>query len=189
MLPALFAGISGLFALGKLIADSANKNKNRGGMQQGGLPQGALQIPKFNPETMQGLQQLLNMGLGGWQQNQPNFGPVKQNALDTFNRDIVPSIAERFAGTSRRSSGLEGALGAASAGLSSNLGAMEQGFNQQNRNQLLQLLQLGTQPQYESVYKTRQPGFGENLAVNALPSLIENAPELSKLFGSWMKGA
>jgi hypothetical protein len=186
-IPLLLGGISAilsLFSAAKNASDSAASGR-RGGQQQGGqggLPQGALQIPKFDPQTMQGLHQLLSMGLQGWGQNQPDFGPIKQNALNTFNSDIVPTIAERFAGTSRRSSGLEGSLGAAGAGLASNLGAMEQGFNQNNRSQLLQLLQLGTQPQYDNAYKTRQPGFAENLATSAAPSLIQNAPQLWNMF-------
>lgn len=183
------AGIgSALAGLAKIISDSIQKSKDRKAFQRTGLPPGALQIPKFNQDTMQGLQQLLNMGLQGWQQNPASFDPIRQNALNTFHQNIVPTIAERFAGTSRRNSGLEGSLGAAGAGLASNLGAQEQMFNQQNRNQLLQLLQLGTQPQFESVYKTKQPGFLENAAVGALPSFIQNYPELSQMFNQWQTG-
>lgn len=163
----------------------------QGGMQggMGGLPKGALQIPKYDPQTMQTLQQLLGMGLQGWQQNQPDFGPIREKALADFQSNTVPSIAERFAGTSRRSSGLEGALGAAGAGLQRDLGAMEQGFGQQNRQQLLGLLQLGLTSPYESVYKGRQPGFGENLAVSALPALIQSAPDLYDMFSKWGSAA
>lgn len=197
MIPAIITGLSALAGLISTIISATQQSKQnriggsqgRMGGQQGGLPQGALQIPKFNPQTMEGLQQLLDMGLQGWQQNQPNFGPIRDKALADFQSNVIPSIAERFAGTSRRSSGLEGALGAAGAGLSRDLGALEQGFGQQNRNQLLQLLQLGTQPQYDNAYKTRQPGFGENLTVSAAPAVIQHAPEIIKMFGEWFKKA
>jgi hypothetical protein len=175
--------------LNSLFNRSGRRNRGGGGMQQGGmqggLPKGAFQIPKYDPQTMQTLQQLLGMGLQGWQQNQPDFGPIREKAEADFYSNVVPSIAERFAGTSRRSSGLEGALGAAGAGLKRDLSAMEQGFGQQNRNQALQLLQLGLTSPYESVYKGRQPGFGENLAVSALPALIQSAPDLYDMFSKW----
>lgn len=195
MLPVL-AAIGGLTALSKIIADSINKSKDRKMMsrmgQQGqmGLPKGALQIPKFNPQTMEGLQQLLSMGLQGWQQNPAEFEPYAQEAKRRFQGESIPLLAERFGGSdSKRSSAFEGVLSRSQQRFDQGIEAQRQGFNQQNRNQLLQLLQLGTQPQYESVYKTRQPGFGENLAVNSLPSLIQYAPQLSELFSSWMGGS
>lgn len=155
------------------------------GMGGGQLPKGALQIPKFSPNQMQGLEQLLGIGLGGLQQTPFDFGPIKDNAIKSFYSDIIPTIQERYAGTASNSSGLQGAIGGAGARLGRELGGMEQGFNFQNRGQALQALALGLQSPYETIYKKRQPGFFENAGVAAVPALIQNAPELYKMFNEW----
>lgn len=166
---------------------SSNKPQRMQGQQgsQFGLPQGALQIPKYGPEGMQALNQLLGMGLSGLQQNAPSFGPIAQNARRDFATQTVPLLAERFGGLgARRSGAFEGVLSGANRQFEQDLRAQEQQFGQQNRNQLLQMLQLGLTSPYESIYKTRQPSFGENLAVSSVPALIQAAPELLKLYNN-----
>lgn len=174
-LAGLGGGLSNLFG---------GKGGQQGGMQQGGLPKGALQIPKYGPQGMQALNQLLSSGLGGLQQQgTPSFGPIADNARRDWATQSVPLLAERFGGLgARRSGAFEGVLSGAQRQFEGDLRGQEQMFGQQNRNSLLNQLQLGLTSPYESVYKTRQPGFGENLAVGAAPSLIENAPQLWKFF-------
>lgn len=181
-LAGLGGGLKSLFSSNKPQQNQAS---------QFGLPQGSLQIPKYGPEGMQALNQLLGMGLSGLQQNAPSFGPIAQNARRDFATQTVPLLAERFGGLgARRSGAFEGVLSGANRQFEQDLRAQEQQFGQQNRNQLLQMLQLGLTSPYESIYKTRQPGFGENLAVAAVPSLIQNAPQLYNLLqGTPAEGA
>lgn len=192
------AGLLSLFAAAKNASDAAGRGRGRGmqggigqqgGMGQMGLPKGALQIPKFNPQQMQGLSQLLNQGFQGLQQTPFDFGKIKDDAYKSFYTDLIPTIQERYAGTSSNSSGLQGAIGGAGARLERELAALQQGYNVQNRGQALQALSLGLQSPYETIYKKRQPGFGENAAIAAIPAAIQNAPELTKMFSEWFSGA
>ena len=99
-------------------------------------------------------------------------------------------MAERFGGlNARRSGAFEGALSGAQRQLQEGLASQEQGFNQNNRNQLLQLLNLGLQSPFESIYKKRQPGFLENAATSAIPAAIQYAPQLSDVFSQLGKAS
>lgn len=188
----LFTIISSLIGAGGTLANLFGGNKNKR-MQQGqfggGVPEGVLQVPRFSSEQNDVLQQLLTMGLGGLRNTPSSFGPIAQNAQNRFSNEVIPSLAERFGSlNSKRSSAFEGALTGAQRQLQENLAAQEQGFNQQNRGQLLQLLGLGLQSPFESIYKKRQPGFFENAATSAIPAAIQYAPQLSQVFSQLGKG-
>lgn len=188
----LFALISSLIGGAGALANTINSGKrNRQQPMQGGqAPEGVLQIPRFNQQQNDALMQLLSMGLQGYQRNPASFAPIAQNAQNRFSNEVIPSLAERFGGlNSRRSGAFEGVLSGAQRQLQENLGAQEQGFNQQNRGQLLQLLQLGLQSPFESIYKKRQPGFFENVATSAIPAAIQYAPQLSQAFSGMGKGS
>lgn len=144
------------------------------GMNSMELPGGstATQLGRFQPEQTNVLSQLLQGGISGLQ-NLPSasFEPIKQAAMSQFSQDIIPGIAERFSGLGaggQRSSAFQQALGGAGAGLAERLAAMQQGFNMQQRQmdlgQLMSMLQMGLQPQFEYGITPPQSGFGTQLA-------------------------
>lgn len=100
-------------------------------------------------------------------------------AMRQFHQEIIPSIAQKFASQfgegSRSSSGFRQALGAAGAGLAQDLQA-QRGERQQNAlTQLMQLMQTGLTPQFQTLLRQRQPGLletGAKGAIKAAPSLL-----------------
>lgn len=120
------------------------------------------QVPTVNSQQQSALQQILSQGLSGIQNPTQGFEPIAQNATNQFQQNIVPSIAERFSGLgagAQRSSAFGQQLGAAGAGLSSNLAAQEAQYGQQALGPLLQLLQFGLRPQFENAYQPGQSGL------------------------------
>jgi len=133
------------------------------------LPGGttAVQTPRFTPQQRGGYEQLLQQGLSGMQ-NIPSaqFGPIADLYKTQFQQQTIPTIAERFTGMGaggQRSSAFEQALGGAGAGLNQQLAGMEQQFNMQQRGQeisrLMNMLQMGLQPQFQTDYIPPEPGF------------------------------
>lgn len=103
-------------------------------------------------------------------------------AITQFEQQIVPGIAERFAGSgSLSSSQFNRALAGAGANLAENLQAQRAGLQQNALSQLMQLLStgLGTQ-QFENIYTPRQPGFLESLTG---PALQATGTALGGFFG------
>jgi hypothetical protein len=81
----------------------------------------------------------------------------------------------------QRSSAFPQLLGQAGAGLESGLAAQEQQFGQQNLQNLMQLLGMGLQPQFETAFLPQQPSalaqFGAPIAAglgSALPLLLQS---------------
>lgn len=148
-----------------------------------GTPTSYQQVPRLAPQQISAQGSALQNALQMLQQR-PNldFAPIAQQARQQFSQQTVPSIAERFTSMgsgAQRSSAFQGALGSAGAGLESQLAAMgsQYGLQQQGQqNQLLQaLLQLGLQPQFETVGTSARPGlFGQ-----AGSALLGSAPILA----------
>lgn len=192
MLPLLLGGaaIGGLSSIISNIIQGSNQRSQQRRMQSGApmmgmnVGEGLSQLPKFNQQQNQALSQLLQSGLSGWNQNKPDFGPIRDAAINRFNTETIPGLSERFTamGGGQRSSAFQNALGSAGGALNQNLAAMQQQFGQQDRNQLLQLLQLGLQSPYEYLYKERQPGFLESATTSALPGLMQALPGLLQLY-------
>jgi len=185
--------------------------QNPQGFPQYQLPNGgtAVGLPNFNPQQMSMLSQLGSSGLSGLQSLQglgslpsASFAPIEQAARSQFQQQTVPGIAEQFTGAGaggQRSSAFTNALGAAGAGLDERLAAMKQGFNMQERqqlvgergqeiNRLMNMLKFGLTPQYSYQGFQRQPGFGESLVTAAAPGAIKQGikygiPELMKYLG------
>ena len=148
-----------------------------------GTPGSFVQSPKFNQNQMNILQSLLGLGQNSLQSGSMpglDFSPIAQKITKQFNEQIVPSLAERFTamGGGQRSSAFQGALGQAGAGLGENLAASEQQFKLQQLPAIMQLLNLGLQPQFESSYIPATPGFGQGIAggigqgIGMLPMLL-----------------
>jgi len=144
-----------------------------------GTPGQLMQLNRFTPQQQNLQNQSIQQLMGLLQNNQSgqqgfNFAPIAQQARTNFQTQTVPMLAERFAslGSNRRSSGLEGTLGAAGAGLEEGLASLEskynlaaQGQQGQQRQQLLSLLlSLALQPSFESAYRPATPGLLGGLA-------------------------
>lgn len=130
------------------------------------------QYDLYGPEQQQAFSQILQQALGGLQNNPTDFTPIERQAREGFTQNTIPSIAERFTSLgSQGSSAFGNRLGAAGAGLETNLAAMKSGHNLQ-RSQLLQnLAGLGLAPQKQNVFMPRQPGFLENIGGAAASGL------------------
>ena len=123
----------------------------------------------------QGFEQLLSI-LGGSPEAARQF---EAPAMRQFEEQILPTIAERFTGLlgegAQRSSAFGQQLGQAGAGLAETLQA-ERGGRQQNAlTQLMQLMQTGLTPQFQTLLRQRQPGLletGAKGAATAVPSLL-----------------
>lgn len=152
----------------------------------------ATQLPTVNPQQQMLMDWLLSQGKQGLGQDAEfNFEPIEKQAMTQFNSQIIPSIAERFAGTgARNSSAFQSALGQAGAGLAENLAALkaQYGFQgAQNRQQnALNMLGMGLRPTFENLYSEESPGLLGGL----LPSLSHYGAQygMQSLFGG-MGGA
>lgn len=127
-----------------------------------------LNMPTQTPQGMNLLNMLMQRGGQGVQNMPtPQFGPIKQAYEQNYRQNVMPSIAERFAGLGGEgaagSSGFKASMLGAENQLQTQLAGMEQGFNQQNLAQLMQMLQLGLQPQFQSMYMPREQGTWEKL--------------------------
>ena len=134
----------------------------------------AVGMPRFGQQQMTGLNQILQSGLSGLANPTQGFAPIAQQARSQFNQQTVPGLAERFTSMGGRGSAalsspaFASQLGQAGAGLEENLAAMQAQYGMQNQGNLLQMLQLGLQPQYENMLQPEQQGFWESI----LPGLL-----------------
>jgi len=131
-----------------------------GGAGSAGGPMGAAEgigtYSTLTPEQQEASKEVLKSGLAGLGKYSPDFAPIAQKYRNEFASGVVPSLAERFSGLgagAQKSSGFQQALGQAGAGLSENLAAAEQGYNQQALDYYKSLLGQGLKPQIESYYK------------------------------------
>lgn len=116
----------------------------------------------------QSLQQALAILQGG---SQGQLNPIGQQALNRFQTQTVPGLAERFTamggGGPGQSSAFQGALGQAASGLSQDLAAQQYGI----------LGQLGQLGQGGTLFQPEEPGFLENFLTQILgvaPSLLSS---------------
>lgn len=114
-------------------------------------------IPIFNQQQSGAFGNILQQGQNLL--NNPGQSPMAQQAINQFNTQTIPGLAERFTamGGGQRSSGFQQALGAAGSGLQQSLAAM--GYQQ-----ALPLLQLGLTPQYQTAHIPGQQGFLQSIA-------------------------
>jgi hypothetical protein len=129
---------------------------------------GFQELPLFTQQQQGAQNQTLQTGLGLL--NNPGQSPMAQQAINQFNTQTIPGLAERFTalGGGQRSSGFQQALGAAGSGLQQSLASM--GF--QNA---LPLLQYGGQQQYQTAHIPGQQGFLQGIAGPALQALLAGA--------------
>lgn len=141
-------------------------------------------IPRYSPQQVGQLDKLANLGLSNLQNSQQNFniGALEDQARKQFQTQTVPSIANRFlAGNTRNSSGFQSALASGGADLESSLAALRNQFGQQQQQTGLNQLQMGLQPQFESLYEPESPNFLGQLG-------ISTAQSLPRLLGALLTG-
>ncbi len=156
----------------------------------GGVPEQLQQVPKFTEQQQdifsqlqqgaagaipQGFEQILSM----LTQDPEAAKQFEAPAMRQFHQEILPSIAQKFATQfgegSRSSSGFRQAVGAAGAGLEERLQAQRGERSGQAMNQLMQMIQAGLLPQFDTLLRQRQPGLletGLKGAATAAPSLL-----------------
>ena len=129
------------------------------------------QIPTVTPEQQRMLSQILEgvgVPLGAGLENlqmllsgRPEaFQAFQAPAMREFREQIVPEIAERFTGLgAQRSSVFPQQLGAAAAGLEERLTGQRASLQSQALQQLMSLLGIGLQPQFQTMQIPAQEGL------------------------------
>lgn len=182
-------GIKNLFSGNSRSSARQNMNmpmNNVNGIQSQELPGGttAIRMPNFTGQQENILNSLLSQGSQGMG-NLPSadFGKVKNAAMSDFYQNTVPGIAERFTGMgsgAQRSSAFGQQLASAGTGLQERLGAMEQGYNMQNRQseiaRLMAMLQMGMQPRSQYQFVPPQQSGWANFIGGAGQALASAAP-------------
>lgn len=114
----------------------------------------------LTPEQQGAQNQSLQMALQGLQNPYEGFNPIEQNAINQFQTQFVPSLAERFtAMNGQRSSGFQSALQQGASGLASNLAAQRAQYGLQRQGLAQNLLGLGMRPSFEYAYRQPEAGF------------------------------
>jgi len=154
-----------LGGLGTAAIASSPRARGWLGNLLGGKKGGYETTPRFNEEQLGLLSQLGQQGM----QNL-DFSGLEKQALQNFQQNIVPSLAERFTSMgegAQRSSGFQQALGEAGAQIPLGLAALRPQYG-------LQQLGLGLQQPFETAYQPDQPGL--------LSQLLSLIPYAGKAF-------
>jgi len=119
---------------------------------------------------------LKNLNLPG---GQSNFQPIADEARRNFSQNTIPTLAERFAGLGRNSSGLQQSLGGAGAQFESQLAALQaqHGLQEQGlqSNNLFNSLRASLSPQFDYYAQPGQKSFARNTFDTLLPIAGEAA--------------
>jgi len=150
----------------------------------GGSPAGIETYNQYTPQQQQAFSQVLQQALSGLGQNKFDFAPIEQQAREGFAQKTIPGIAERFTQAgAQRSSAFPQLLSQAGRGLETDLAAMKQDYGLQQQSALHNLLGIGLQPQFESLYNQGSQGAGRGLLENLLGSLL-SGENISGGFGA-----
>lgn len=129
------------------------------------------QAPRFTPGQKSSLDEILQMSLQNIKDPYKGFEPIAQQARSRFERETIPSLAERFTSMgpgAQRSSGFQKALGDSSVQLEELLGSLMSQYGQQSMGANTALASLGSQPQFENIVQhpmlsQQRPGLGQSL--------------------------
>ena len=144
----------------------------------GSTPQKTEQISTLTPDQQQLHEQLLNAGMGEgaggafgdssdyWRNllsnNSQDFDAFAAPEMRRFNEDIIPGLAEQFAGMGSgnlQSSGFQNAASNAGVDLSERLGAIRANLRQGAASNLFNAGQAGLNPVTENIINPADPGF------------------------------
>jgi hypothetical protein len=145
-------GLAGASILASILSNYAAQKTSRSGKN--------IQRQRFTPQQVQNLDFLSNKGRNMIENPMQGFEPIKQNALNTFNQQVVPSLAERFTahtGGGISSPSFASQLGQAGAGQANQLAAMGAQFGQNQQEIGRNLLGMGLTPQFENEYHPGGP--------------------------------
>jgi hypothetical protein len=129
-------------------------------------PEEIQRFPLYQPEQESYLNQILKMGMPLLQNPMAGFAPIKEEAMRQFQQELLPQLAERFAGTGNLMGGALQSLGGAASQFQSMLADMQARYAMANQENALRMLSMGLTPRYESMLRpaTSQPtGFGNFL--------------------------
>lgn len=134
----------------------------------------AIQSPIYGQSQMDLQNRIAQLGQARLEAGQPGFEPFAKQARQQFNRDTVPSIAERFTaqGGGQNSSAFANALGQSNSDLEAQLASAGAQYGLQNQQLGLQMAQLGLQPQYDQSYSPPsgwQGALGGELGKQVIP--------------------
>lgn len=157
------------------------------------------QLPILSPEQQEVVKSLLPNAYQRVMQNQADFEPIATKAREDFNRNTVPSLANRFAGFGGGTStdAYQNAMARAHGDFESGIAALRGQYTLQKQTQDQGLLSSLLQPQYQNLYFPAAPGFFESAATKAIPALIDTAvrmagaggEQLATAIGKGAKGA
>ena len=154
-------GAAAGLVLGGLAGYASDRTRKSGKLRQ---------VSTLDPQQLARQQRFGQLGAQQYQNPYQGFEPIKQQALNNFHSNTVPSIAERFSslgsGGSQNSSAFAGQLAAAGTGLESELAALQAQYGLQNRQQALRLLNMAQQPNFENYFQGPEDtalskGFGQ----------------------------
>lgn len=107
-----------------------------------------------------GIPNVLQQLLGQAQGKEGSFAPQEQQAMNFFNQQLAPQIAQRYAGSGiGSSSGMQNSLAGAAGNITTNLAAQRQNLMQQSIRDILGIGEhlLGTQTQQYGLVKKDNP--------------------------------
>lgn len=159
-----------------------------------GTPEKFEQLSLLGPEQQSLYQQLLaatqGEGAGGafggaadyyrdlLSNDSQTFDQMSAPEMRRFNEQIIPDLAEQFAGMGSgglSSSGFRNAAVGAGTDLSERLGALRAQLRQQGAQGLMGLGQQGLQPYKENIFRPGKPGFLETAAPAAAKAAVSYA--------------
>lgn len=142
-----------------------------GGKRRAPEPPKITQAPTVSPFQKESLDEILKLSLENIKDPYKGFEPIAQQAQGRFERETVPSLAERFTSmgqAGQRSSGFQQALGGSGVQLEELLSGLMSQYGQQSLQNYGNLASLGAKPQFENIVQN-QPmqqqgmGFGQQL--------------------------
>lgn len=130
-----------------------------------GSPSQTKQLPLLSQPQLSAQRVALGSGQDVLKNSPLSFAPQRAQYEKHFNEQVIPTLAERFAGN-LSSSAFRGALGNTTSDFQAKLAALESQYNLGARQQGLKELQTGLQPEFQNTYQQREPGLLENLLAN-----------------------
>jgi len=131
---------------------------------KGHQPEQQQQISKFQPWQSDIQKRMAQFAAPQLMGNQFDFAPIEAQARKGFQTQTIPSIMQRFASQDNLgSSGLNTALAGAGSDLEMQLAAMKQQYGLAQQGNLMNLLGMGLQPQFETILRPEQASSLEQM--------------------------
>lgn len=153
---------------------------NQPGNWWSGLKPTMAGVDIYNQNQTDTLNNLIERAMGGLDPSKMSLEPENQRIMSQFNKQIIPSIASRFANMGEGamgSSGFQGALGGAMGDLGERLQANTAQYNRQMAPMYMGMLGAGLQPRQEQMFMPGTSGMSGQLMEalsSGLGQLISN---------------